>query len=142
MTHALHEAIQNVLTAAEIAADEGAEKPLVYVDAMTSLMSYYEGVIARADKIMDRKKEKVYNDTLALNTRGEMERAMTAYTVDYLLGLDLSLEATSELALQLIELIKRYNLPAPQAWIDVAKFDTSVGVAQNQLKRVRQALDF
>lgn len=140
MTNPLIQAVANALRAVEIATEDN-EAAVDFIDTMTNIMTYYETVIARSDRILDQRKEKVYRDTLNLNTRGDLERAMSAYTEDYLIGLNLSLDATSELAKELIVKLKRYDLPAPQAWINVANFDTAISQIRTKLKHVRQVPD-
>lgn len=140
--------INQAMKAAEISAaeneddkDNSANEAENFTDAMTSLITYYEAVIARTNSILDRNKRSVFIDVLNLNTRGEVERAMLSYTTAYLFGLNLSMESTAELAQNLIYCAKKYGLPIPKDWNDVARSNANVGVVKSKLKHVRQTLD-
>lgn len=139
--------INQAMKAAEISAvddteeDNSANEADNYTDAMTSLVTYYEAVITRANEIMDREKTSIFLDVLNLNTRGEVERAMLAYNTAYLFSLNLSMESTAELAQNLITYAKKYKLPIPKDWFDVARSNANLGVVKTKLKHVRQTMD-
>lgn len=139
--------INQAMKAAEISAaddteeDNSANEADNYTDAMTSLVTYYEAVITRANEIMDREKTSIFLDVLNLNTRGEVERAMLAYNTAYLFSLNLSMETTAELAQNLITYAKKYKLPIPKDWFDVARSNANLGVVKTKLKHVRQTMD-
>lgn len=113
-----------------------------YDDAFSNILRYYEGVIQRQDKILDRKKLSVFSDVLNLTTRGQVERALTSFNYSYLLGLNLSLEATSELAENLIQLANKYKLPIPEAWSNAASYKNDIGVIKTKLRHIRDVPEF
>ncbi len=105
------------------------EVEVVINDSMTSeeqLIVYLNAVINRSNKILDKNRERVFSDVLSLNTRGEAERALTAYNRHYLLSLPLSLDTIVELAQELILLVQRYGIDPPKDWTRIAKFDVGI----------------
>lgn len=139
----LFDKIRLLLNSIEKAApDEVEEENLEYYqDVIEGVINYYEGVLNRANAIIDRNKNKIFIDVLDLNTRGEVERAMRAYTKTYLLGLPISVEATSELAQSLIQICKTYKLDPPRDWVDVAQFNTDIGRVKTKLKYIREVAE-
>lgn len=141
MSNDLLKLINKALLAVETAKEEDLNEVKYFADAASSLISYYEAVLDRANKILDRDKVNIFIDVLNLRTRGEVERAMLAYDMDYLLSLNLSVEATAELTQNLIQIAKRFNLPVPSVWKEVAKSNSDIGKIKTDLKHVRQVID-
>jgi len=139
----LYDKISLLLKSIEKATPEGPEEENLeyYQDVIEGVINYYEGVLNRANDIVDRNKNKIFRDVLDLNTRGEMERAMRAYTKSYLLCLPISIEATSELAKELIQMCKVYKIDPPKDWEDVAKFNTDIGRVKTKLKYIRETIE-
>lgn len=139
----LFDKIRLLISSIEKAAPDDSEDSELhyYQDVIEGVINYYEGVLNRANDLLDRNKNKIFIDVLDLNTRGEMERAMRAYSKAYLLALPISVEATSELAKELIQMCKPYKLDPPKDWIDVAKFDTDIGRVRNKLKYIRETAE-
>lgn len=81
---------------------------------------YLSAALTRANKVLDKNKETVFAQVLDLNSRARVERAVGAYDKPYLLSLGLSLEATSELARNLIDTAERFKVSPPRAWKEVA----------------------
>lgn len=135
----LFERVKNLLSSIENAAAIDEEGSLEYYqDVIESVINYYEGVLNRANNILDKNNNRIFNDVLNLSTRGDIERAMRAYTKSYLLGLPISVEATSELAKSLIQLCKTFKVEPPRDWVDVAKFNTDIGRIKTKLKYIRE----
>lgn len=135
----LFERVRLLLKSIETAADGSEEENLEYYqDVIEGVINYYEGVINRANTIIDKNKNRIFNDVLNLSTRGEVERAIRAYTKSYLLGLPISVEATSELAQSLMQICKQYKIDPPKDWMDVAQFNTNIGRVKTKLKYIRE----
>tara|TARA_B100001750_G_C15155757_1_gene421851 strand:+ start:44 stop:457 length:414 start_codon:yes stop_codon:yes gene_type:complete len=123
MSHKILEIANALHSAAEVAAEEEAKfEPTVD----EQMVAYLQAQIKRADAFLDKRKDKVFEDTLSIRTRGEVERAIIAYDADYLLGLGLSVEATSELAQSLIQIAKKHKVVIPKDWNDIAKMDINL----------------
>lgn len=139
----LFERVRKLVSQIETAAPEAGETEILeyHQDVIEGVINYYEGLMDRANAMLDKNKEKVFVDVLSLTTRGQVERAMRAYSKSYLLSLAISIEATSELAKELILLAKKYKLEAPKDWIDVAEFNTSIGRIRTKLPYVREAVE-
>ena len=75
----------------------------------------------RANSILDRNKDSVFAEHLAISSRGEAERAVLYYGQSYMMKLRLSLESIQELVHQLIIVCKRYKVPPSEAWMDMSK---------------------
>lgn len=123
----------------EIAADDDIilDEDVFVSDSYQNLFDYYEAVIIRQNEFLDRKKMDVFSDVLNLTTRGQMERATTAYSKDYLMSLGLSLEATSDLAQQLIILAVRWKCAIPEDWRTVAGSRDLLNMAKKKLRYLR-----
>jgi len=139
----LFDTIRNLAASVELAADEDSvlDEDVYVSDSYQNLFDYYESVIIRANEILDRKKLDVYSDVLNIATRGQMERATLAYDKEYLMGLGLSLEATAELAEQLIIAAVRWKCSIPEDWRTVAGSNDLLDLAKKKLKYIRTIPD-
>lgn len=112
-----------------VAVEVADEVEVVINDAMTGeeqLIVYLNAVINRGNKILDKNRDRVFTDVLSLNTRGDVERALTAYNRHYLLSLPLSLDSIVELTKDLISIAGRYGIEPPKTWKNIAKFDVGI----------------
>ncbi len=117
----LRTVVQLLVNGAELAADEqflGEDHH--ELDDKDLLVQYYELSMQRANAILDRNKDRYFNEVLNLTNRGDMERALRTYDRSYLLSLPLSLESIGELAKSLIQMSYRYKTQPSSAWKDVA----------------------
>lgn len=139
----LFETVRKLAASVELAADEDMvlDEDVYVSDSFQNLFDYYESVIIRANELLDRKRLDVFSDVLNLTTRGQMERAIAAYSKDYLMGLGLSLEATSDLAEQLIILAVRWKCAIPEDWKTVAGSKDLLNLAKKKLRYIRTIPD-
>ena len=118
------EIAQNILTTFNIADIETAAADIEMLNSPSpeeQYIIYLSAALARANTMLDARKQDVFADVLNLTTKGRVERAVTSYDKAYLLGLRLSLESIAELASELILRAKRFGVDAPDAWLDISK---------------------
>lgn len=140
MTKILEIAKELIASGAVETADE---VEVVINETMTSeeqLIVYLNAVVNRSNKILDAKnKQRIFTDVLSLNTRGDVERALTAYDRQYLLQLPLSLDSVVELAKELISLAASYGISPPKAWKNIAKYDVGITYSTVNLMNRKKA---
>lgn len=102
---------------------------------------YYMLALQRANRILDRNKQALRQSVLSINNRAQMERALVAYSTSYLMGLNLSLDAISELAQDLVRLARDYRCVPPQAWLDIATFNTGLRLPAEEPTYPRRLVD-
>lgn len=139
----LFDTIRKLVGTPETAADDfdPLDEDVFVSDSFENLIDYYEAVIIRSNDLLDRKKMDVYSDVLNITTRGKMERAIGAYDKDYLMSLGLSLEATADLAEQLIILAVRWKCAIPDDWKTVAGSKDLLNLAKKKLRYIRAVPD-
>lgn len=134
-----------IAIAKELVASVGAveiaeeETEIVVNESMTGeeqLIVYLNAVILRSDKILDKNKPRIFSDVLSLNTRGDVERALTAYNKHFLLSLPLSLDTIVELTKELITLAAKYQIDPPKDWKNISKYD--VGMVKSSINLINR----
>lgn len=75
----------------------------------------------RANRLLDRRKDMIFAQHLNITTRGEAERALVAYGQSYMMKLPLSLDAIQELSQGLVDVLRRFKVPASEALTNLSK---------------------